>query len=530
MITLYDTTLRDGSQSEGINFTVRDKLRITQLLDDFGLAMIEGGWPGSNPKDVEYFQQVRKLDLKNARITAFGSTCKPSSTPADDANIKALLDAQTPVVTVVGKSWTRHVTNVLNTTLEINLQIIEQSMAHLVAAGREVLFDAEHFFDGFADDADYAIATLKAAAAGGATTLVLCDTNGGMLPWQIEQTVRTVREQIDTPLGIHVHNDSGCAIANSLAAVHAGCTHVQGTVNGFGERCGNADICALAANLELKLGQAVLPEGKLAKITELSRRVSEMVNVPHPRNAPYVGRSAFAHKGGIHVAAIQRDDGSYEHVPPKSVGNSRRVLVSELSGKGNIRAKLADFGLDPSDKHLLKTVLERIKELENKGFAFEAAEASVELMVRRERPDWRPFFELIDFMVVVEHREGRGLFAEANTKLRVGDKVYHTVADGVGPVDAMDKALRKALVEVYPGVADFKLSDFTVRILDAHLATSAVTRVLMETTDGHNTWTTVGASQNIIEASWQAVKDSLDFGLMRAGLTPARSGDGETSD
>ncbi len=520
MITLYDTTLRDGSQSEGINFTVRDKLRITQLLDEFGLAMIEGGWPGSNPKDVEYFHQVRQLDLKHARVTAFGSTCRPTSTPAEDANIAALIEADTPIVTVVGKSWTRHVTQVLQTDLENNLRIIEQSLTYLAEAGREVIFDAEHFFDGFAADPDYAMATLKAAVAGGASTLVLCDTNGGMLPWQVEQTIQAVHKQVDTPLGIHAHNDSGCAIANSLVAVHAGCTHVQGTINGFGERCGNADICALAANLELKLDQQVLPEGELKRITELSRRVSEMVNVPHPRNAPFVGRSAFAHKGGIHVAAIQRDDGSYEHIHPETVGNARRVLVSELSGRGNIRAKLADFGLDASDKHLLKIVLERIKELENKGFAFEAAEASVELMVRREKPDWRPFFELMDFMVVVEHREGRGLLAEANTKIRIGGKVYHTASDGVGPVDALDHALRKALVEVYPGVQDFRLSDYTVRILDAHLATSAVTRVLIETTDSEHTWTTVGASQNIIEASWQAVKDSIDYGLMRAGVEP----------
>jgi len=520
MITLYDTTLRDGGQSEGINFTVHDKLRITQLLDDFGLGMIEGGWPGSNPKDAEYFQQVLKLDLVNACVTAFGSTCKPTSVPEDDDNIAALLDAQTSIVTVVGKSSTRHVEHVLRTDLQNNLRIIEESIAYLTKAGREVIFDAEHFFDGFVANPDYAIATLKAAVAGGASTIVLCDTNGGMLPWLVEQTVRTVRQEIDAPLGIHAHNDTGCAVANSLAAVHAGCTHVQGTINGFGERCGNADICALAANIELKLGLQVLPEGKLKKLTELSRRISEMVNVPHPRNAPYVGRSAFAHKGGIHVAAIQRDDGSYEHIDPEAVGNIRRVLVSELSGRGNIRAKLADFGLDASDKHLLKTVLERIKELENKGFAFEAAEASVELMVRRESPDWKPFFELMDFMVVVEHREGRGLLAEANTKLRIGGKVYHTAAEGVGPVDALDHAFRKALVEVYPSVQDFRLSDYTVRILDAHLATSAVTRVLVETSDGKNTWSTVGASQNIIEASWQAVMDSIDYGLMRAGIQP----------
>ena len=516
MITLYDTTLRDGSQGEGVNFTVRDKLHIARMLDEHGVAIIEGGWPGSNPKDVAFFQEAKDLSLTGARISAFGSTCRPTSTPEDDANIRALLDAETPVVTVVGKAWTRHVTCVLQTDLDNNLRIIRDSVAYLAAAGREVVFDAEHFFDGFVDDPGYALAVVQAAVDSGATTVVLCDTNGGMLPWQIDRIIGKVRAATDVTLGCHMHNDNGCAVANSLAAIHAGCTHVQGTINGIGERCGNADLCAIIANLELKTDCQTLPEGRLQRLTGLSRQVSEIANMPHPSHAPFVGRSAFAHKGGIHVAAIQRDEGAYEHVDPAVVGNTRRVLVSELSGRGNLRHKLTEFGLDGSDEAMVQKVLEQIKELESRGFAFESAEASVELMILRNRPDYRRFFELIDFMVIVEHRQGRGLFAEANSKLSVAGKLYHTAAEGVGPVDALDHAMRKALLEAYPQVERFRLVDYKVRILDSDQATGAITRVLIDTTDGLNTWTTVGASANIIEASWQAVSDSIEYGLLRA--------------
>ena len=516
MITLYDTTLRDGSQSEGVNFTVYDKLHIVRLLDEFGINMIEGGWPGSNPKDVSFFEKARDLSLTTAKISAFGSTCRPASTPEDDVNIRALLHANTPIVTVVGKTWTRHVTRVLRTDLENNLRIIRDSIAYLVAAGREVIFDAEHFFDGFVDDPDYSIAVIQAAVEGGATTVVLCDTNGGMLPKQVEHIVAQVRATTDVTLGCHMHNDNGCAVANSMAAIEAGCTHVQGTINGIGERCGNADLCTIIGNLELKTEHQALPDGCLKRLTGLSRQVSEIANMPHPSHAPFVGRSAFAHKGGIHVAAIQRDEGSYEHVDPAIVGNTRRVLVSELSGRGNLRHKLTEFGLDGSDDAMVEKVLEQIKELENRGFAFESAEASVELMILRNRPDYRRFFELIDFMVIVEHRQGRGLFAEANSKLSVAGKLYHTAAEGVGPVDALDHAMRKALLEAYPQVERFRLVDYKVRILDSDQATGAITRVLIDTTDGTNTWTTVGASANIIEASWQAVSDSIEYGLLRA--------------
>ena len=525
MITIYDTTLRDGAQSEGVNFTVRDKLKIAELLDEFGVTTIEGGWPGSNPKDVAFFEQAKKLRLKHAQIAAFGSTCKPKSTPATDPNIRALLEADTPVVTVVGKSWTRHVKQVLRVSGDKNLNLIEKSLAYLAKAKREVIFDAEHFFDGYFADPDYALATLAAAVNGGATTLVLCDTNGGMLPWQVDEIVRAVQAHVDVEVGCHMHNDTGCGVANSMAALHAGCTHVQGTVNGIGERCGNADLLAIAANIELKIGRHVLPRRRLKHLTGLSRQVSEIANMPHPTHAPFVGRSAFAHKGGIHVAAIQRDDGSYEHVDPAAVGNVRRVVVSELSGKGNVRQKLREFGLTDADEQLVPAMLEQIKALENRGFAFEAAEASLELMIRRQRPGYRPFFELIDFMIVVEHRDKRGLLAEANTKLRVGEKTFHTAAEGVGPVDAMDHALRKALRETYPDVDTLRLIDYKVRILDSDQATGAITRVLVDTSDGQDTWTTVGASANIIEASWQAVRDGLEFGLMKlkAGRKSART-------
>jgi 2-isopropylmalate synthase len=516
VIELYDTTLRDGTQGESICLTAQDKLRITAMLDEFGIPLIEGGWPGSNPKDAEYFQSVQDLSLTHARIAAFGSTCRPTLTPEQDANLRALLDSEAPVATIFGKAWTRHVVQVLRTDPDNNLRLIEQSVAFLKSAGREVIFDAEHFFDGYRENPEYALATLKAAVAGGADTVVLCDTNGGTMPWNVESAVAHVATVIDRPLGIHAHNDGGCAVANSVVAVQAGVVHVQGTINGIGERCGNADLCAIAANLELKTGHKVLAEGQLGRLTELARAVSEICNVAHPGGAPYVGRSAFAHKAGVHVAALQRDAGSYEHVQPELVGNRTRVLVSELSGRGNISYKADQFGLDLADPKCNGAVLSRIKELENRGFSFEAAEASVELMMRREQSDYRPFFELLDFMVVVEHREGRGHLAEANVKIRVDGRVLHTAAEGVGPVGALDTALRKALAGVYPAIERFRLVDYKVRILDGDAGTKALTRVLIDTSDGETTWSTVGASRNIIEASWQALYDSFEYGLLRA--------------
>jgi 2-isopropylmalate synthase len=516
MITLYDTTLRDGTQGRGICLTVQDKLRLTALLDEFGIHLIEGGWPGSNPKDIDYFRQVRRLPLKHARITAFGSTCRSTLKPEDDPNLRTLIEAETPVVTIFGKAWSRHVTHVLRTDLDNNIRLIKGSVGFAKQAGREVIFDAEHFFDGFLDNPEYALATLRAAVEGGADTIVLCDTNGGMLPWQIQSAVERVKAMIDVPLGIHAHNDSGCGVANSLAALRSGCTHVQGTINGIGERCGNADLCTVIADLELKMDSKALPEGKLVKLTELSRLVSEIANVSHPTTAPYVGHSAFAHKGGVHVAAIRRDERSYEHVTPAAVGNTTHVLVSELSGRGNLDFMADRFGFESYDPASTAKVLARIKDLENQGFAFEAAEASVELMMRRERADYKPFFELIDFLVIVEHRDGRGHLAEASVKLRVGEQVVHTVAEGVGPVGALDNALRKALTDIYPAIETFRLTDYKVRILDSDRATAARTRVMIDTSSGGKTWTTVGASRNIIEASWQALYDSHEYGILYA--------------
>ncbi len=523
MIELYDTTLRDGTQGEGVCLTIQDKLRITSMLDSFGMHVIEGGWPGSNPKDAEYFRRVRTIKLKHARIAAFGSTCRPSLSPGDDPNICALLESEAPVTTIFGKASTRHVARVLQTDLNNNLRIIEQSVSFLRDRGRDVIFDAEHFFDGYLNDPDYALATLKAAVAGGANTIVLCDTNGGTMPWQIESVVTHVASLINVRLGIHAHNDGGCAVANSVIAVRAGATHVQGTMNGIGERCGNADLCTVIANIEIKTDERALPVGQLSRLTELSRGVSEICNVAHAGSAPYVGRSAFAHKGGVHVAALQREAGCYEHVEPERVGNRQRILVSELSGRGNIRHQADRIGMRNNDDNRNGVVLSRIKELENQGFAFEAAEASVELMLRREGPNYLPFFELIDFMVVVECREGRGHLAEASVKIRSGDQVLHTAADGVGPVGALDTALRKSLVEKYPAVDGFRLIDYKVRILDGGNGTTAMTRVLIDSSDGEDTWSTVGASRNIIEASWLALYDSFEYGLMRAYLGRAKS-------
>ncbi len=518
---IYDTTLRDGTQREGLSLTVQDKLRVAQLLDDLGVAYIEGGWPGSNPKDVEFFERAKTLGLKRARLAAFGATCRAGGgKPDDDANIRALLDAETPVVTVVGKTWTLHVTEVLQTTLEENLRIIRESLAYLKSRGREVIYDAEHFFDGYRADPAYALATLRAAFDGGADSISLCDTNGGAMPWQIEEIVNAVRAQFPTePFGIHTHNDSECAVANSLAAARAGCTLVQGTVNGYGERCGNANLCAIIPDLELKLGFTCLPQGQLTRLTALAHAVAEIANLAPDDHMAYVGRSAFAHKGGIHVAAMRRNETSYQHVDPARVGNASRVVVSELSGRGNVLSKAEEFGVDVNNANTdVSAVLQRIKELEAQGFHFESAEASIELMLRRAQKDYRPLFEMIDFLVVVEKRQGRGLLAEANVKLRVGDEVVHVAAEGNGPVNALDTALRKALTPFYPALNAFHLADYKVRILDGSAGTAATTRVLIETANHVQRWSTVGASPNIIEASWLALCDSVEYGISVAGV------------
>jgi 2-isopropylmalate synthase len=513
VIQIYDTTLRDGTQREGISLSVDDKLKIARRLDELGVAFIEGGWPGSNPKDAEFFARARELPWATAKIAAFGATCRVGGTPEGDANIKALLDSGAPVCTVVGKTWSLHVTEVLRTTFEENLRIIEQSLAHLKAAGRRVVYDAEHFYDGYRADPAYALETLRAAVRGGAETLVLCDTNGGSMPWQIAETTRAVRQALGHPLGVHAHNDSETAVANSLAAVAEGAIQVQGTINGYGERCGNANLCSVIPGLELKLGKPCLPEGRLRTIGDASRFVAEVANLAHDDHLPYVGKSAFAHKGGIHVAAMRRTAASYQHVDPDLVGNEMRVVVSELSGRGNLQSKAEEYGVAGGD---LGGILDEIKLLEAKGFSFEAAEASVALMMKRQQPGYRPPWELVDFLVTVEHRTGRGLFAEAMVKVRVEGELLHTAAEGDGPVDALDRALRKALRGSYPEIDDIQLTDYKVRILDPTSGTGAVTRVLLDSRRGARRWTTVGASANVIEASWRALSDAVEYGLTLA--------------
>lgn len=517
-VLLYDTTLRDGAQREGISLSLEDKLKITRLLDDLGVHYIEGGWPGSNIKDREYFERVRAMDLQHARIAAFGMTCRVGSRPEDDANIQALLEAETPVVAVVGKSWLLHVTDVLRTTPEENLRIIRESLGYLKSQGREVIYDAEHFFDGYKADARYALATLQAAVEGGADALVLCDTNGGSLPWEIESVTREVREAFPAALlGIHAHNDSGMAEANSLAAIRAGATHLQGTMNGYGERCGNANLCTLIAGLELKMGMQALPPGNLVRLTHIARAVASAANQNLYRQAPYVGQSAFAHKGGIHAAAMRRNPLSYQHIDPALVGNEPRILVSELAGKGSLQSRAEAIGIAHERIPNLAEVLEHIKRLEHRGFTFDGADASVELMLYRALPGYQPPFKMLDFMVVVEHREGRGIFAEATIKVRVGDQVFHTAAEGNGPVNALDVALRKALLPTYPALAGFDLADYKVHILEGKDGTAATTRVTIDMQNNGTTWTTVGASTNIIEASWIALADAIEYGLITTG-------------
>jgi 2-isopropylmalate synthase len=517
-VAVYDTTLRDGTQREGIGLSLADKLRVTRLLDELGVAYIEGGWPGSNPKDAAYFEAVQTIPLKNARIAAFGSTCRKEADPAADANIQALVDANTPVVTVVGKTSMLHVTDVLQTTGPENLRMIRASLAYLKSLGKELIYDAEHFFDGVKLDPEYAFETLQAAVDGGADCVVLCDTNGGSMPWEITELVRQVQDAFPAmPLGIHTHNDSELAVANTLEAVRTGVVHIQGTINGYGERCGNANLCSIIPDLELKMGYRCLPEGNLSRLTPLARTVAEIANLAPDDHLAYVGRSAFAHKGGIHVAAIRRNVDSYQHIDPTLVGNEMRVLVSDLSGRGNLLSKAEEFGLDISNAEAVK-VLEEIKELENQGYVFEGAEASVAIRLHRARSDYLPVFTLIDFTVLVEERRDRGALSEAMVKIDMDGDVVHTAAEGNGPVNALDLALRKALLPRYPQLADFQLADYKVRILDSTSGTAATTRVLIDTQNGHRRWSTVGAGTNIIQASWLALKDSVEYGLLLADI------------
>jgi 2-isopropylmalate synthase len=517
-VAIYDTTLRDGTQRENISLSVADKLKITRLLDDLGVSYIEGGWPGSNPKDAAYFEAVKSLSLNHAKIAAFGSTCRKNSDPADDPNIQALVDAETPVTTVVGKTSMLHVIEVLQVTPEENLRMIRESLAYLKSLGKEVIYDAEHFFDGVKLDLEYALDTIRAAVDGGADCVVLCDTNGGSMPWEVARFVRMVADAFPgVPLGIHTHNDSELAVANSLAAVDAGAVHVQGTINGYGERCGNANLCSIIPDLELKLGYRCVPEGALRNLTHLSRTVAEIANLAPDNHLAYVGKSAFAHKGGIHVAAIRRNVDSYQHIDPTLVGNEMRVLVSDLSGRGNLLSKAEELGLDVSSEEAVR-VLEEIKELENSGYVFEGAEASVAIRLHRQSADYKPVFTLIDFTVIVEDRRGRGALSEAMVKIDLDGDTVHTAAEGNGPVNALDLALRKALLPRYPQIADFQLADYKVRILDGLNGTAATTRVLIDTQNGNHRWSSVGAGTNIIQASWLALVDSVEYGLLIADM------------
>jgi 2-isopropylmalate synthase len=516
-IQLFDTTLRDGTQGEGLSLSVEDKLKIARLLDQFGVHFIEGGWPASNPKDSEFFRRALGLGLRRAKLTAFGATRKAGGRAEEDANLRGLLEAETPAVAIFGKSWLLHVRRVLGTTPEENLAMIGDSVAFLKRHGKEVVYDAEHFFDGFRADREYALEAVKAAAEAGADWVVLCDTNGGSLPSWVREVVETVGEALPkTALGIHTHNDGEMAVANALAAVEAGCTQVQGTINGYGERCGNANLVSLVPALQLKLGRPCVPEESLARLTELSRAVAEIANMRPDPHAPYVGASAFAHKGGVHVAAVEKVAASYEHVPPERVGNLRKVVVSELSGRVNVRLRAAEMGLDVEGAE--PQILARIKERESRGYQFEAAEGSFELLVRRSRPGYRPPFEILDVVVIAERRRGHGeMFSEATVKLRAGSRVVHEVAEGDGPVHALDRALRKALEPLYPSLREVRLADYKVRILDPESATGAKTRVLIEGAREEERWSTIGVSKNIIEASCEALADGFELHLLRMG-------------
>ena len=517
LVTIYDTTLRDGTQGEGVSFSSEDKVRLASRLDALGVHYIEGGWPGSNPKDLKFFRRMQDVTLKHARLAAFSMTRRAGGKAEDDANMRALLDAGAPVATIVGKSWDFHVTDALDTTLHENLAMISDTIAYLCPQVEEVLFDAEHFFDGFRRNREYALATLKAAAEAGAHWLVLCDTNGGTLPADLAAIVREVKTHVKTRLGIHVHNDAECAVANSLAAVMEGCEQVQGTMNGFGERCGNANLVSVIPALVLKMKLDCIPENNLRELRDVSRFVSELANRKPWSSQPYVGDSAFAHKGGMHVSAVQKHPETYEHVDPGAIGNHRRVLVSELSGKSNILWKAKEFGIDlDKDTAASRQILDRLKDLEDQGFLFEGAEASFELLMERALGRYQPWFELDAYRVIVEEQTANGEpVAEATVRVRVKGILEHTAAAGNGPVNALDHALRKALEEFYPSLKSVKLLDYKVLILDESAGTAAKTRVLITSGDGEDTWGTVGVAENIIEASWLALVDSIEYKLRR---------------
>ena len=515
-VYLYDTTLRDGTQGEGISLSVDDKLKIAQKLDEMGMDYIEGGWPGSNPKDMEFFEKAKGLHLKHAVITAFGSTRRAGISPTEDLNLLKIVQSGVKAAAIFGKTWDFHVTEALKTTLDENLAMISDSIQFLKEKGLEVIFDAEHFFDGYKHNPEYALQAIRAAQEAGADCITLCDTNGGTLPHEIEEIVSVVAKQITVTLGIHCHNDGELAVANTLAAVRAGARHVQGTVNGYGERCGNANLISIIPNLQLKMGYQCIPDHYMPNLTAFSKYIHEVANQVPPSNQPFVGKSAFAHKGGIHVSAVLKHPETYEHLTPESVGNKRRVLVSELSGQSNVLYKAKEWNLDMEiHRERSKEIINKIKEMEHQGYHYEAAEASFELLVREALGELNPLFSLQHFKVITEKVGAGWNNTEAVVKLKVNGEVVHTAADGNGPVNALDHALRKALEQYFPILKQMYLADYKVRVLDEANATASKVRVLIESSDGKEKWSTIGVSSNIIEASWHALVDSFRYYLMK---------------
>lgn len=515
-IELYDTTLRDGAQSEGISFSVPDKLKIAQKLDSLGVHYIEGGWPGANPKDMEFFRKIKSLRLRNSDIVAFGSTCRAKTKASKDVILKGLLSAETKYITIFGKSWDLHVKDVFKVDLAENLRMISDSVKFLKSRNRSVFYDAEHFFDGYRSNKDYAIKTLKAAESAGADRIILCDTNGGTVTSRIFEIVEEVKALIKTPLGIHAHNDSEMAVANSLAAIQAGCVQVHGTINGYGERCGNANLVSIIANLKLKFDIDCISDLALKQLTEVAHFVAEICNMKLQDNEPFVGNSAFAHKAGVHVNAILKNPKTYEHVDPAKIGNRRRLLISELSGKSTILKKVEEMDLGiGKDTEKSRKILKTLQGLEKEGFQFEAAEASLELLIKRVMKTFKDFFELEDFRVIIEKRKTGKMSSEATIKLRVGKELEHTASLGDGPINALDSALRKALRKFYPTLAEMHLIDYKVRVLDEKEGTAAKVRVLIQSQDANDSWWTIGVSQNIIDASWQALVDSIEYKLLK---------------
>ncbi|HXT39172.1 MAG TPA: citramalate synthase [Candidatus Angelobacter sp.] len=514
-VEIYDTTLRDGSQGEGINFSVADKLRIAERIDAFGIHYVEGGFPGANPKDIEFFQQAKRRKFKFSRLAAFGATRRKHVAVEDDEQVRLLLEAETPVVTIVGKTWLLHVREVLRATAEENLAMIGDTVRYLKDHGKYVIYDAEHSFDGFSDEPEYAMATWQAAEKAGAEFVVLCDTNGGRLPNEIARITALARGRLNTRIGIHTHDDIGLGVANALAGLEAGAVQVQGTINGYGERTGNCNLTSVIPNVALKLKKTCVPPASLAKLKELSQFVDEIANVRHNPRLPWVGSAAFSHKGGQHVNAVQKIARSYEHVDPSSVGNKRTVLISDLAGKSNIVMKAQELGFKiNNDTPELKSILARIKDLEHQGYEYEAAEGSLALLIRKILKHQEAPFNVVAYHVSMR-RDGMESVVEATVKVRVGDKVAHTVAEGDGPVNALDSALRGALTQFYPRVRKVRLTDYKVRILDSATGTAAKTRVLIQSTDGSQEWGTVGVNDNIIEASLQALVDSMEFALLK---------------